>query len=402
MARVWQTSAARTSPNRHLAEGMGGVGMTDPSELYGLTSFALQVAATGSALTRAIAQLHSAAAFDATGPLKQAVAANAAQYRGAVQSALIAINATKSPALTTPNMSRLLDANRGLARMAERVSRAPAVQSWRAESAAAAMTLQSSRALSAALMAQPKLAALERVRLGSLISADATFRRSTSAHLGMLTRSYRELVAAAATRPEPTAHLPLGTVYPSTEYFRHVEMLGSVSVVADDENHPATIIDVSLNEASPRVDDVLRQFDISLYRLLAGARAALASRNPDRARHVTTSLRELLMHVLHALAPDQDVKAWAAEPGLVENGRPTRRGRLLYICREIGEGSLADFVQRDVSASLAFMDSLSAGTHVVQSSLTPTQLEAVVVRTESLLLYLLRMHGDGSQPAALS
>jgi len=370
--------------------------MSDPSEIYGLTSFALQVAGTGSALTRAIAQLHDAAALDPTGPLKRAVAANAAQYHGAVQSALIAINAMKSPALTTPRMGAMLDVNRELAQIAERVSRAPAIQTWGVEAAAAAITMQSSLALSAALMAQPKLAALDRARLGSLISADATFRRSTSAHLGLFTRSYRGLVAAVATRPGLTAHLPLGTLYPSAEYLRHVEMLGSVSVVADDEDHPATIIDASLDELSPRVDDVLRQFDISLYRLLTGARGALASRNPDRTRHVTTSLRELLMHVLRALAPDQDVKAWAAEPGLVENGRPTRRGRLLYICRKIGEGSLADFVQRDVSASLAFMDSLSAGTHVVQSSLTPTQLEAVVVRTESLLLYLLQMPGDGS------
>ena len=369
--------------------------MTDPSEFAGLTSLALQVAATGSALTRAVAQLRSTAAFDPTGPLKQAVAANAAQYRGAVQSALMAINAARSPALTTPRMDILLDANRALAKIAERMSCAPAIQSWGAESAAAAMALQSGSALSAALMAQPKLAALERARLGSLISADATFRRSTSAHLGMLTRSYRELVAAAATRPARTAHLPRGTVYPSTEYLHHVEMLGYVSIVADDEDHPATIIDASLDAASPGVDDVLRQFDTSLYRLLAGARAALASKNPDRTRHVATSLRELLMHVLHALAPDQDVKAWAAEPGLVENGRPTRRGRLLYICRKIGEGSLADFVQRDVSANLAFMDSLNAGTHVLQSSLTPTQLEAVVVRTESMLLYLLQMPSDG-------
>lgn len=89
---------------------MGRVDMTDPSEFYGLTSFALQVAGTGSALTRAIAQLHGSAALDPMGPLRQAVAANAAQYRGALQSALIAINATKSPALTTPRMGALLDA----------------------------------------------------------------------------------------------------------------------------------------------------------------------------------------------------------------------------------------------------------------------------------------------------
>ena len=132
-----------------------------------------------------------------------------------------------------------------------------------------------------------------------------------------------------------------------------------------------------------------------MLNLLNGARQSLQSDNPDRARHVTTSVRELFTHILHGLAPDDEIRKWTTDESHFYNNRPTRRARLLYICREFSCDPLTKFVEDDVRAALTLIGSLNAGTHVVESKLTYPQLEAVVYRVESLALFLLKISRNG-------
>ena len=344
--------------------------------------------------------------------LKNAVAKSAVLDRAVLGSVQTMLNQTNPLAALTPRMNSLLGANRELSRIVEQIalpnsalSAAFASQSQVHDIlevagvskalTASFMQMDRSRMLAASLVAQQRLAVLDRVSLGSLVGADATFRRSTAAHLGRLTRSYRELVATTATRPPLIARLSLLTAYPPVEYLRHTAALESVSAPAAEAGDAATTIDASLDEAVPSIDYLLRQFDSSLCPLLAGARQSLTSKNPDRARHVTTSLRELFTHVLHSLAPDADVSSWTSQGSHFHSGRPTRRARLLYVCRNINERPFTDFVRDDVSATLSFVESLQAGTHTVESQLTPAQLKATVARMESLLVFLLQIRNDG-------
>lgn len=397
--------------------------MTSQHDVGELTGVARQVAEAGAVLGRSMAQLQSQggrptsagsilpktagsiaaiAASPVKGSILPNIAENAARYRSVLESSSMVLDAVAHSASLTPRMSSLLDASKGIADIEIKASMglsstlvrlSEGVQPMPLEGTmSAALGLLGGIAVSSALLAQGSLGVLENTRLGGLIGADATFRRSTSAHLGLLTRSFGGVVASFASGPK-LAGSSLSVAYPSAEYLRHVEMLGSVTAKGAVPTS-STTLDAAVGEESPFVEDALGRLDGALPRLLTGARAALAGQNPDRTRHVTTSLRELLMHVVRALAPDESVIAWATEPGLIENGRPTRRGRLLYICRGIGEEPLAQFTQRDVQATLAFMDSLSAGTHVVQSALTPNQLRTVVARAESLLLYLLQIPRD--------
>jgi Predicted pPIWI-associating nuclease len=201
------------------------------------------------------------------------------------------------------------------------------------------LQMDMSRMLSASLVAQQRLAVLDRVPLGSLVGADATFRRSVAAHLGRLTRSYERLLAGAA-QPSLVARLPLIAAYAPVEYFRHVQTLESVSIVAVDGDDALVTVDASLDDAVPGIDDLLREFDGSLCPLLVGARQALAGRNPDRARHVTTSLRELFTQVLHSLAPDDGVRSWTSQADHFIDKRPTRRARLRNVSTRMRRSSL--------------------------------------------------------------
>jgi hypothetical protein len=132
------------------------------------------------------------------------------------------------------------------------------------------------------------------------------------------------------------------------------------------------------------------------------SKEAARSENPDRARHVSTSLRELYTHIVHRIAPDSEVQSWTSESSHFHNGRPTRKARLLYVCRHLNHGPFETFVQKDVAAALGFLDLFQMGTHDIVPAFSATQLSSLIQRMEGLLRFLLETSkaekGDDIEP----
>jgi hypothetical protein len=225
---------------------------------------------------------------------------------------------------------------------------------------------------------------LETHSLGRLIGSSTIFANELTATFGKLTRSYRDVIECFPRIPE--LQIPFITTFSPLEYSLELDVLERISVEQDE--------DVEV-EGLPLVDHELASFDDRLLILINGARKSLKSDNPDRARHITTSVRELFTQILHGLAPDEEIRKWSADAAYYHNNRPTRRARLLYICRRFACDPLTKFVDDDVRAALTLIDSLNAGTHVVQSSLTEFQLQAIVYRMEALALFLLKISRGG-------
>lgn len=242
-------------------------------------------------------------------------------------------------------------------------------------------SLDTTRLLHTSLHSQFRLLQLEAVPFGNKIDASALFANDLTARFGKLTRSYRDLIECIPTIPE--AQIPFVTTHAPFEYSRELDVLEQISVDAASEDEDIAEL--------PSIDDELAAFDDRLLILIEGARHSLASDNPDRSRHVTTSVRELFTQLIHRLAPDNEVKAWSTDGEHYHDNRPTRRARLLYICRNFACDPLTKFVENDVKAALTLVESLNAGTHVVESKLTTSQLEAIVYRMESLALFLLKV-----------
>lgn len=143
----------------------------------------------------------------------------------------------------------------------------------------------------------------------------------------------------------------------------------------------------------------LSALDSSLPDLWHGANDALVSGNPDRERHATTSCRELITHVLHALAPDASVKGWdGVEEGFFDDkGRPTRKARFLFICRHNWQSRLAEFVEQDVKVQLKLIDQLHPSVHGLQRRLSDRELDYLVKRTGMLLYFLLMIHHSSKE-----
>ena len=111
-----------------------------------------------------------------------------------------------------------------------------------------------------------------------------------------------------------------------------------------------------------------------------------------------SSLRELWSHLFRRLAPDDLVVAWLKkEPnqkGLLHEDRPTRRARVLYVCREINNGPLTKFLVEDTQALVSLFE-LFNRVHALETKLTDKELGAIFSRSDSGLTYILQIYkGD--------
>ena len=137
--------------------------------------------------------------------------------------------------------------------------------------------------------------------------------------------------------------------------------------------------------------DALRGLHPSLPNLWFGAMLAFASTNPDRIRHVATSLRELLMHLLRILAPDGIVLSRPTNSADLTNGRPTRAAKLRFIFEAKGQSAVNSF-QKEISDFLHHLDDLSSHTHRLGVKVSDGELEALISTTMEHLAWLLPDH----------
>lgn len=143
---------------------------------------------------------------------------------------------------------------------------------------------------------------------------------------------------------------------------------------------------------------LLQQVDPGLARPYIGARDALHGNNADRARHILSSLRELWNHLLRRLAPDESVAVWIPgitnQKDLLHEGKPTRRARVLYVCRELNNDPLTDFLMHDTRALVKLIE-LFNRVHELETELTDEQLRAILLKTDSWLMYILQIWAGG-------
>jgi hypothetical protein len=138
---------------------------------------------------------------------------------------------------------------------------------------------------------------------------------------------------------------------------------------------------------SHQLGPAIEALDPRLRRMWEGSSLAISSANPDRIRHFCVSRRELMTHVLHRLAPDEEIRKWNTSSELYDKGRPTRTARLRYICRSIE--SFQPFVRIDYALALQTLDLFQKGTHSLEANFTPEQLLAASTRADQQLLFLL-------------
>ena len=131
-----------------------------------------------------------------------------------------------------------------------------------------------------------------------------------------------------------------------------------------------------------------------LVRLYEGASEALDGNNPDRIRHFLASLRDLWNHLVREIAPKEETLDWISEYGIEGdldcNNRPTRRGRIRFISRNINSAPLVDFINHSAKMSTILHETYNR-VHQLEPGLTDWHLSAILYRTEAELSYLIRI-----------
>ncbi|MDO8473039.1 MAG: hypothetical protein Q7T05_04395 [Dehalococcoidia bacterium] len=213
--------------------------------------------------------------------------------------------------------------------------------------------------------------------------------------IGDVTLTYGRLAESITTFPDLT-YLPAFALLGATrEVFSTGYALDSICVPEKrvrqkDESEVQFLAEVR-QETSGCIG-LLQSIDPVLARLYVGAHDALHSGNAERARHVLSSLRELWNHFLRRLAPDEHVLAWVPrnDKDLLHEGRPTRRARVMYICRSLNHEPLTDFVVQDTRALVKLVDVFNR-VHELEPGLTDEQLRVLLLRTDSWLTYILQV-----------
>ena len=217
-------------------------------------------------------------------------------------------------------------------------------------------------------LAEAMLSRFDLSGLGSrFVGTSAPTRELTAAHVGLIA-AYTTLSDAAWCPSELDDDLRQVVEYPSQSLLLHADVVERISVVEPSEGlaverkehieHIRSSEDLSL-------PGLLDAIDPRLLPLLAGAEDALANGNSDWLRHFSISSRELATHVLHALAPDDDVRAWTSDVTYFYAGRPTRRARTDFILRRMDSAEGKAYVDAVFQAFLTELDLLNKGTHAL-------------------------------------
>jgi hypothetical protein len=250
-----------------------------------------------------------------------------------------------------------------------------------------------SRISGLAILAESSLARFKWDEVGSIIRIPESGRLALRDEFLGFSRAYESLMNSLSKSEAGIVSLPpIASELAAREFFLGARLVKSVSVVIpqDELEEEGEEIEQEINLAlEDELQSMVAQLDPELVAMIKGARNALASHNPDRARHLLTSYRELCTHVLHRLSPDEEIKKWSTSSDDYANGRPTRKSRLRYICRNINHGPFAGFMDRDIETMVTVFDLLNKGTHEVSTAFNEQQLLALRVKAESAVHFML-------------
>lgn len=227
---------------------------------------------------------------------------------------------------------------------------------------------------------------------GSLLETKMSVQNQLKIPFIKMSNSYDHLWKALEINPISVVDFsPIMIQQPSTDFYFATRLSYLIteqrpSARKDEE----TFLETNHQRTNSFLCELLPQLDPALLILYQGAITSLDSNNPDKQRHVAVSLRELFTHVLHILSPDDKFNKWNTDPDNLKNGRPTRKGRLLYIYRDINFPPFNQFIKRDVEAALTFLNLFQRGTHKIKGPFNEQQSRAILNRMESILYFIIK------------
>lgn len=255
------------------------------------------------------------------------------------------------------------------------------------------ISMAGTEALLTTQYAEQSLARVDWNNLGRESEASQLIRSATRHTFMDFTKGFGEVTKSMEQRPNWVFDAPGLIEVPSLAFYTQSRLVELVSV-QDVDQFEVTVKDQEIDgEEEEKLKKLLHRLDPALIVMWEGAVDALYGSNPDYKRHFMTSLRELHSHVLRMLSPESEFAKWDVNRDHYHNDRPTRKGRYLYLNRNL-MGSKKEFstmMDREIANSEQLFDMLNGGTHGITTRLTKNQLVALKIKGCAMLTSMMEI-----------
>jgi hypothetical protein len=248
------------------------------------------------------------------------------------------------------------------------------------------------KATELSLFAEKSLSTFAWADIGNKIGlSDISKGLVSSSFLG-LSNDYSDLIKSYGANPSSFLDIsPSISKLIPVEYYTGANFLEVITTEEQVTTEEELIKNEIQYENEYSLNLYLPKINTSLLNMWKGAIETYNSNNSDKVRQFTVSIRELFGHLMHTLAPDDEIKKWTTDTTFFHEGRPTRKARLHYICRNISSKPFNKFVEKDIQATIEFIAIFQDGTHSIESGFTPAQLVALKSKAEATLKFLLEI-----------
>ncbi len=230
------------------------------------------------------------------------------------------------------------------------------------------------------LYAQESILRITQATAQNLVKSSENMYDKYLEGLDQLAQSYRNFWQSIEMVPQSYFSLPHITAPTlSKEMYLAVHQVEILSPQVQISTEEISFLD----EISPDRDRLcrgLRLIDPDLENMYLGALDVIRSNSRDSIRQSSVSIRELITQLLRKLSPDEEFFNWNQESSNIDNGRPTRKGRLRYIYRDRCSADCIDVVENDIAVFLEYMQALQRCTHETIPPLTKLQLKSLIIR----------------------
>jgi hypothetical protein len=237
-------------------------------------------------------------------------------------------------------------------------------------------------------LAQANLGAFQWDSIGKRSSLSNASIKAAQHKFMDVSSGYSNLLRTISSKPNWIYESPETAKIPAQDYYVASRILKIISVDDDPEIDNFEKLETEIREENKdAIGKYLPLVHINLPDLWSGALQAMKSQNPDKIRHMIISLRELYTHVLHILAPDDAVYKWDEKQEHYNDGKPTRKGRFLYICRNLNgsNSQFAKLLKTEIDATLAMVNLFQGGTHSIKPIFSLEELEFIKIKADTTL-----------------
>jgi hypothetical protein len=239
------------------------------------------------------------------------------------------------------------------------------------------------------------LASLDVTRgFGDLLNITDVTRSLVEYETDRLNRAYAGFGTSVAHRPEWLAAAPdFVRTAPADIVFAQARFVRTVTTHEEiDEESAADEIWADVQtQTLGYIEAVLPQLNPKLMKSWEGAWNTAQRRGPDWARQAASSMRFLLIEVLEAVAPVDEVRKSNLPTRYVQSGQILRLGQIHWLCEPVKNRTYGKVVRADLDSAMTIIEAMNEAVHRDDYEEIEDAFKTMAIRAAVALCNLLKL-----------